>query len=375
MPDYAGPRQLRHLLDAVMSIASDLDLSTVLERIIGAARELVGARYGALGVLDPSRTHLAQFITVGMDDELRARIGELPKGHGLLGVLIDDPKPIRVPDLLEHDQRFGFPPNHPPMTSFLGVPLYVRGEVFGNLYLTDKEDGAGFSDIDEELVSSLAAAAAIAIENARLHDQARELTLLADRERIGRDLHDTVVQRLFATGLGLQGTAARLADRPEAQARLQQHIDELDDTIRQIRSAIFELDTARLPGPSLRREILDLTAESGRVLGFEPVVKFDGPIDTAVHDRLAPNLLAVIREALSNVARHAQATRVDVVVRVDTDLAVEVVDDGVGVNGTGRAGNGVRNISRRAEELGGRADVTRAGEHGTAVRWVVPLQP
>lgn len=372
MPDYAGPRQLRRLLDAVVSVASDLDLTTVLQRIVEAAAELVGARYAALGVLGADRTHLVEFITVGVDDELRARIGELPKGHGMLGVLIADPKPVRVPDLREHPDRFGFPPDHPLMTSFLGVPLYVRGEVFGNLYLTDKRDGEVFTDIDEELVSSLAAAAAIAIENARLHERANELSVLADRERIGRDLHDTVVQRLFATGLSMHGTA-RLVDRPEAQERLQQHIDDLDGTIREIRSAIFQLDTARTPGPSLRREILDLTAGSARALGFEPVILLDGPIDASVSEVVAPHLLSVLREALSNVARHAKATRVDVVVRADTDLLLEIIDDGVGGAADAGAGNGLRNISRRAEQLGGRAGIGPAGERGTAVRWVVPL--
>ncbi|HET9442512.1 MAG TPA: GAF domain-containing protein [Acidimicrobiales bacterium] len=372
MADYAGPRQLRRLLDAVMSVASDLDLPTVLRHIVEAARDLAGARYAALGVLDPERTHLAQFITVGLDEEQRASIGELPKGHGLLGVLITDPTPIRVPDLADHPERFGFPANHPPMTSFLGVPVYVRNEVFGNLYLTDKENGEGFSDIDQELVTSLAAAAAVAIDNARLHERQQELSLLADRERIGRDLHDSVVQRLFATGLAMQGTA-RLADSPEVAKRLHQHVDDLDGTIRQIRSAIFELDTARIPGPSLRREILDLTAGSARFLGFAPAVHLEGAIDASVPDRAAAHVLAVLREALSNVARHAAATSVDVAVRAGSDLWVEVVDDGVGRADGAEAGDGLRNMARRAEELGGRVQVGPAGDRGTAVRWVVPL--
>jgi signal transduction histidine kinase len=370
--DYAGPAQLRRLLDAVMSVASDLDLSAVLERIVEAAKELADARYAALGVLDPTRTYLSQFITVGLTDEQRAAIGELPKGHGLLGVLITDPKPIRVPDLEDHPDRYGFPPNHPPMKSFLGVPLYVRGEVFGNLYLTDKEGGEGFSDIDEELVISLAAAAAIAISNARLHEQASEVSLLADRERIGRDLHDTVIQRLFATGLAMQATI-RLVERPEAIERLQQHIEEIDDTIREIRSAIFQLDAVRHVGPSVRREILDLTAGSAQLLGFDPVVRFDGPIDSSVSDAVASDAVAVLREALANVARHAEATRVNVTVRADHELCIEVVDDGIGGAAIDAAGRGIRNITARAEELGGSADVGPAGERGTIVRWVVPL--
>ena len=355
-----------------MSVASDLDLPAVLQRIVEAARDLVGARYAALGVLDPTRTYLAEFITVGIEESLRERIGELPKGHGLLGLLITDPHAIRVPDLNEHGERFGFPPNHPPMTSFLGVPLYVRGEVFGNLYLTDKEGDEVFSDIDEELVGSLAAAAAIAIDNARLHEQAGELSLLADRERIGRDLHDSVIQRLFATGLAMQGTA-RLADRPEVKHRLDQHIQDIDDTIREIRSAIFELDSVRLPGPSLRQEILELASGSARVLGFDPSVRLEGPVDSAVPDDVATHLVAVLREALSNVARHAQASRVEVTLTAGSELLLEVVDDGVGGVDAGNGGNGLRNMVTRAQELGGRAEVASPGGGGTRVRWAVPL--
>ena len=355
-----------------MAVASDLGLATVLERIIDAATELAGARYGALGVLDPTRTHLVEFITVGLDDAQRAAIGEMPKGHGLLGVLITDPRPIRVPDLNEHAERFGFPANHPPMTSFLGVPLYVRGEVFGNLYLTDKVDGSVFTDIDEELVSSLAAAAAIAIENARLHDRTNELSLLAERERIGRDLHDTVVQRLFATGLGLQGTA-RLTDRPEVRERLHKHIAELDETIRQIRSAIFELDAPSLVGHSLRRDILDLTAESARMLGFDPVVHLDGPIDTLVPESMITTILAVVREALANIARHANARHVDVVLRADSHLLIEITDNGSGYAPGARSGNGMRNLASRAAEHGGDFEIMASDGGGTIVRWSVPL--
>ena len=355
-----------------MSVASDLDLATVLQRIVEVARDLAGARYAALGVLDPSGTHLAEFITVGIDDEQRAAIGDLPKGHGLLGLLITDPRAIRVPDLNEHAERFGFPPSHPPMTSFLGVPVYVRGEVFGNLYLTDKEADEVFSDIDEELVASLAAAAAIAIENARLHERANELSLIADRERIGRDLHDSVIQSLFATGLAMQGTA-RLAERPEIKSRIGQHIDAIDETIRQIRSAIFELDEVRLPGPSLRLEIIELAAGAGRVLGFEPGVRLDGPVDAAVPDDVATHLLAVLREALSNVARHARAARVDVTVSAGAELLLEVVDDGVGGAGGNPGGNGLRNMAQRAEGLGGGVEIAPGPTGGTSVRWSVPL--
>ena len=251
MVGAAGPKQLRRLLDAVLTIGSELDLPVVLRRIAEAAMELVDARYTALGVLDESRTGLAQFITVGIDDEQRADIGHLPEGHGILGLLIVDPKPIRLADLREHPDSYGFPPNHPPMRSFLGVPVRVRGQVFGNLYLCDKAGDDVFSDADEEMVVALAAAAGIAIENARLHARVAELALVEDRDRIARDLHDTVIQRLFATGLSLQSTI-RITEKQDVATRLQTAVDDLDRTVRDIRSAIFELHTDTVPGRSLR---------------------------------------------------------------------------------------------------------------------------
>jgi signal transduction histidine kinase len=372
--DHLGPRQLRRLLEAVTTLSLDLSLPDVLRRIAESARELVDAKYCALGVLDPTRTYLTEFITVGIDDEGRDAIGELPKGHGILGLLILQPAPLRLPDLTDHEDSFGFPPNHPPMTTFLGVPLFVRGEVFGNLYLTDKAGGDPFTDIDEELAVALASAAAIAIDNARLHEAAAELTLLEDRERIARDLHDTVIQRLFATGLALQG-ATRLAHEPELESRLQQAIDDLDTTVRQVRSAIFELDTRRIPGRSLRREILDLVAESARAIGFEPTVRFDGPIDAAVSDEAAEHLLATLRELLSNVARHAQATAVSVEVIAGGVLTLKVTDDGRGgAGGPSGPGNGIRNLVQRAEALGGSFSLSPgSGGKGTLAAWTVPV--
>lgn len=374
MPQHAGALQLRRLLDAVIQVGSNLELQVVLRRIADSARELVGAKYCALGVLDPTRTYLSDFIAVGIDDETRAAIGELPKGHGILGLLIVEPRAIRLPDLHDHPDSFGFPPNHPPMSTFLGVPIVVRDEVFGNLYLTEKEDGGAFTDVDEELAMALAAAAGIAIDNARLHTQAQEMRLLEDRERIARDLHDTVIQRLFATGLALQG-AQRLTDRPELQDRLAQAVDDLDVTVRQIRSAIFELDTRRIPGRSLRREVLDLANESVRALGYEPQVRFDGPVDSSVPDHVAEHLLATLREALANVARHAEASSVLVEVRAGDNLCLDVVDDGKGgVAGPTAVGHGMRNMTRRADALGGSFAVEPGpGGTGTLVRWIVPL--
>jgi signal transduction histidine kinase len=372
-PSNAGPRSLRQLLDAVMTVGSDLDLPSVLRHIVESAVALVDVRYGALGVLDETGTSLAEFITVGIDEDDRRLIGPLPKGHGILGLLIREPKPIRLPDLAEHPDSYGFPPEHPPMKSFLGVPVRVRDQVFGNLYLTDKTTAEVLTDIDEELVIGLAAAAGVAIENARLHLRVRELALLEDRERIARDLHDTVIQRLFATGLRLQG-AARLAERPEVSERILASVDDLDLTVKHIRTAIFGLEASRRAiNAGLRSRVLALASEAAGALGYEPHILFDGSLDTVAEDR-AVELLAVLREALTNVARHAGARRADVEVVADGDLMLRVLDDGKGLAGERRPGaKGLANMETRAARLGGSVLVKARPEGGTVVEWRVSL--
>jgi signal transduction histidine kinase len=371
-PSNAGPRSLRQLLDAVMTVGSDLDLASVLRHIVESAVDLVDARYGALGVLDETGTSLAEFITVGLDEEMRRRIGPLPKGHGILGLLIREPHAIRLPDLREHPDSYGFPPHHPPMKSFLGVPVRVRDQVFGNLYLTDKTTAEVFTDIDEELVVGLAAAAGVAIENARLHLRVRELALLEDRERIARDLHDTVIQRLFATGLRLQG-AARLAERPEVSDRIIQAVDDLDLTVKHIRTAIFGLEASRRSAGGLRQRVLSLASEAAGALGFEPHILFDGPLDV-IADDVATEVLAVLREALTNVARHAGARSVRVEVLADSDLVLRVLDDGKGLGAERRpAGRGLGNMEARAARLGGNVVVRPGPESGTLIEWRVPI--
>jgi signal transduction histidine kinase len=378
MGEFAGPRSLRQLLDAVLTVGSDLDLPAMLERIVEAAVELVDARYGALGVLDDSRTRLAQFITVGLDDETYNAIGHLPEGHGILGLLIVDAKPLRLPDLREHPDSYGFPPHHPPMRSFLGVPIRVREEVFGNLYLTDKTTAEVFTDVDEELCVGLAAAAGVAIENARLHTRVQELALVEDRERIARDLHDTVVQRLFATGLSLQGAAGLIRAEPEAAVRrVEDAVDDLDVTVKHIRSAIFRLEPRADRSPAgVRSRVLDLVREAGPMLGAEPSVLFEGPVDSATPEPVATDMLATLREALSNVARHAGASHVEVVVTIDeAELVMRVTDDGVGPPAPGQPrGHGLDNMQARAERRGGSLALRQAASHGTVVEWRVPCK-
>jgi signal transduction histidine kinase len=364
--------RVRKLLDSILAIGSDLSLPVVLRRIIESACTLVDARYGALGVLGEDR-RLAEFITVGADAETVAAIGDLPEGRGILGLLILHPTPLRLRDLTEHADSYGFPANHPPMKSFLGVPVRIRGEVFGNLYLTEKIGAEEFSDEDEELAVALATAAGVSIENARLHSRVRELAVLDDRERIARDLHDTVIQRLFATGMALQG-ATRLAERPEVLSRVQHAIEDLDETIRDIRSTIFALSTRSERDQGLRVDVLALTREAEGSLGFTPHVHLDGPIDTATSDGLAEHLLATLREALSNVARHAKATRVDVYLDASgTDLELRVVDDGIGIAESAPTGRGLTNMAARARSLTGICRVAAGASGGTILEWRVPL--
>lgn len=372
--EYAGVKQLRRLLDAVMIVGSDLSLPVVLHRLVVTATELVDAQYGAIGVLDPTRTRLAEFITVGLDEETTARIGPRPDGHGILGLLIARPEPLRLPDLSMHPASSGFPPNHPPMTSFLGVPILLRDEVFGNLYLTDKRDDEAFTDVDEELAVALAAAAGLAIENTRLHEHLGNLALLEERERIARDLHDDVIQRMFAAGLSLQATAQRIAD-PLIRGRLEDTVGELDVAIQQVRRSIFSLHHASTGGASVRADVIAVCDAASRALGFEPLCQIHGPLDTLVTGTLAEHLTLTLREALSNVARHAGATAVQVIVGVDGGrVRLEVVDNGRGLPAeANRAGNGIVNMRSRADAVGGALELTTRHEGGTRLVWTASL--
>ncbi len=361
----------------MLLIDSDLSLPDVLRRIVHAACEIVDARYGAVGVLTEDGKGLSSFVYEGIPPEVAAEIGRLPDGKGILGLLINDPKPLRLADLNEHPEHAGFPAHHPEMHSFLGVPIVVRDEVFGNLYLTEKRGGEPFSDADEALAVTIARAAGIAVDNARLHTQVRALALNADRARIAAELHDTVIQRLFAVGLALQGTISLMASRQAAEL-VQGAVADLDDTIRQIRSTIFALEVSPVAEQGLRAEILALCREASAGLGFEPQVRLEGPLDAVADDEIAAHLLAVVREGLANVVRHAHATRVQLTaVASDTRISLRILDDGDGP-GAGRrpGGHGVQNLRRRANGLGGRFALRPgSGGLGTELVFEIPLGP
>ncbi|MEU5878682.1 GAF domain-containing protein [Spirillospora sp. NPDC047279] len=531
--------RVHSLLEAVVSIGGELELAAVLRRIIEAATKLADARYGALGVISEEGERLVEFITVGVTDEEIEAIGHWPHGHGILGLLIKEPHGLRLPDLAGHPESYGFPANHPPMRRFLGVPIRIRDEVFGNLYLTEKSDGGEFDEDDEIVVTALATAAGVAIENARLYEQTRRrerwleasaeistallsgtdpqqvselvikrtreiadgslavlavadgpdedlvivaadgagadeirgrrvpiestasalvyrsgvprrlddgsaeaagadlpasvdigpllivplgsgtrargvisvtrapgavpfgtatqrlleafaaqaeialelaerrrdaerLGLLEDRDRIAKDLHDTVIQRLFATAMMLM-SAIKITEKREVAVRVQGAVDDLDDTIRQIRSSIFALQTSSSEAEHTLRgrlhQVIDKAAEG---LGFAPSVRLDGLLDTRVSDTTGRHLLAVVQEALSNITRHAEARRASVAIEVADDLTLRIDDDGIGIPSGGRR-SGLANMEARAAELGGTFTAGAREGGGTVLVWQVPV--
>ncbi|MFD5295641.1 GAF domain-containing sensor histidine kinase [Streptomyces mutabilis] len=533
------------LLDAMRSVGSGLELHSTLNRICETAADLANARYAAIGVIDEDGYGLAEFVHHGVDGPTARRIGHLPDGHkGLLGALIRDPEPIRLTDLAEDPRSCGFPQHHPPMRSFLGVPIRVQGEIFGNLYLSEKLAGKPFDDYDLAMVRVLATEAGIAIGNARLYEAAQQrerwidgsvavttallsggdmdealqvvaeqarrlsgaragivllpadgggleivavaaqhstnalgtvippdngivaellegrpmfvddaatdprmddgpvrgygpvmllplcrdgrvlgglvmprargdrpytrteralgdrfasqaalalmmadaqrdrerLAVYEDRDRIARDLHDLVIQRLFATGMMLE-SAQRRELPPEVRDGVGGAVDELDVTIQEIRSAIFALRQPDEAPEGLRTRVLREIAMAAVPLGFTPSHRFIGPVDTAVGDLTGKNLIAALRETLSNAFRHAGATRIDVMVDATVTLPdgrpgvrLTVADDGIGIPEGGRR-SGLRNLERRAETVGGTSRVGpgigRDGS-GTAVLWEAP---
>ncbi|MEU1409256.1 GAF domain-containing sensor histidine kinase [Streptomyces sp. NPDC005728] len=538
-----GTRDRVHsLLEAVLSVGRELDLEQVLRSIVEAAAVLVDAEYAALGVIGPDGRRLSAFHTVGVDEEEIARIGPFPEGHGILGELIRHPQPLRLAKLSDHPASYGFPAGHPSMNSFLGVPIRVRDQVFGNLYLTQKRGEVQFDEEDESVLSTLAVAAGVAIDNARLYeesrlrerwlranaeithrlmsgseraaalgliaDRAREITgsalaavampmehtdalaveiavgvdaeahrglvlprhgtlmglafsaaapvssddvnqderispeparfhglgpavavpigtseggvrgvvllaretgrpvfagyeaemlqgfagqaaiamelaerredaeriaVLTDRDRIARDLHDLAIQRLFATGMTLQ-SAGRFIQHPEASERVLRAVDDLDETIKIIRSTIFGLRAREgTAAGGLRAQVVRVAGEAAPLLGFAPSMRMEGLLDTDVPREIADHVVAVLSEALTNVARHAHADRAQVVLTADGhDVTLTVSDDGKGIPPGGRR-SGLRNMAERAEQLGGRLEVTSADGGGTTLRWRVPL--
>jgi signal transduction histidine kinase len=370
-PDGARTR-LDRLVAAVVTVAAGGSLPDTLRHIVDAACDLVDARYGALGVIGYDQ-RLSQFVTHGVTNEEIAAIGPLPEGHGILGRLIVDPRPLRLRDLRTHPDSFGFPEGHPTMRSFLGVPIHLGDDVFGNLYLCEKQSAAEFSEYDEALAVSLAAVAAVAIDNLRLHERLQDLAVLQDRERIARELHDKVIQRIFATGLGLQANA-RLIEGP-ASTRILDAVDELDAIIADIRASIFDLEARNADRPTLSVAVLDLVDDMTRDTAIEPTVRLAGPLNTLVEPELGEALLAVLRESLSNAIRHSNAHNVEVTIEAGPELAVTVRDDGRGPPETPvtPTGHGLPNLAARTKARGGAFRFEHAPGGGALLEWRVPI--
>jgi len=370
----------RKLIEAGMVLASELSLDAVLGRIVELAVELTEARYGALGVLAPDGRSIEEFVTEGITPEERAKLGDPPTGHGLLGILIREPRPLRIPDIAADPRSAGFPPDHPSMRSLLGAPVSGRGRVFGNIYLTDKRGGEPFDEEDERVIVVLAAQAAVAVENARLHDETergareiRRLEMLDERERIAKELHDGVIQSLFAVGMNLQAVAALSGD-PETAHRLEAAVDDVDRAIRDLRNYIFGLRPGILADRQLDQALTDLAGEFGSRTGVVTIVEIDAAVAAELSSR-ATDVVQLVREALSNVGRHGEATTCRVSLRRATrGVVLEVDDDGRGFDVDLTAwGMGLRNLRDRVESLGGTFEIESVLGEGTTVRVTLPV--
>jgi signal transduction histidine kinase len=369
----------RRLIEAGMVLASELALDAVLQRIVELAVDLTGARYGALGVLTPDGRSIEEFITVGITPEERAALGDPPTGHGLLGVLTREERPLRIPDIGADPRSVGFPPNHPPMTSLLGARIIGRGTVFGNIYLTDKHGAEMFDEEDERVLVVLATQAAIAVENARLYDETerkgrelQRLQVLEERERIGRELHDGVIQSLFALGMSLQGLASSSSDA-EVARRLEAAVEDVDQAIRDLRNYIFGLRPGILADRQLDQALQELTTEFGARSGVVTIVDVDGEAASALASR-AGEVVQLAREALSNASRHGRATTCRVSLRRGAaGIVLEIDDDGRGFDvDTTTWGMGLRNLRERTESLGGMLEIESTAGEGTTVRATFP---
>ena len=366
------------LIEAALTLSTELDLETVLQRIVELGLQVSGARYCALGVIGTDGM-IERFITAGVSDEVREQIGAPPTGRGILGLLIAEARPLRLPNISEHPRSFGFPANHPPMTTFLGVPVRAWGRVFGNLYLTEKAGAAEFDEADEETVMVLATQAGVAIENARLYAEVvrtqgelRRLEVMEERERIAQELHDGVIQSLFAVGMGLQGAAAMAGDEEMAR-RIENSVEEIDRAIRDLRNYIFGLRPGILADRQLGQAIDQLAKEFSQHSEVVIVADIDEDLASELASKAA-DLVQLVREALSNVVRHAGASTCRVTFRRDPEgTLVEIDDDGIGFDPLAPVtGMGLANLRERATRLGGRLELTSSAGNGTTVRAIIP---
>lgn len=374
-PDGPGlPPALQALDAAVRGISGLLDVEQVLQLIVDRVRELVAAEYAALGIVDAAGL-ITQFLTSGISAEERRAIGDLPRGHGLLGLIIRENRSYRIPNIASHPESYGFPPNHPPMQSFLGAPATVRGQVVGRLYLTNKQNAAEFSADDQALVETFALHAAIAIDNARLYQQVQRLAVVDEQDRISRDLHDSVIQSIYAVTLSLDDVPELVGEvSAEAGQRVDDAIDALHGVIRDIRNFIFGLRPLLLESGSLLGALRILGDELRRNTTTEVEIIGDEP--TGISIEIVAELLAIAREALANVARHSGATHTSIrIATPDESVRLEIADDGRGLKPDAtiaRGHNGLANMRVRAEELAGTFEIESGDNRGTRIIVVIP---
>jgi len=368
------PPALQALDAAVRGISGVLDVEQVLQLIVDRVRELVGAQYAALGIVDEDG-RITQFITSGISAEQRRAIGDLPRGQGLLGLIIRENRSFRIPHIGSHPASYGFPPNHPPMDSFLGVPVTVKGEVVGRLYLTNKQEASEFSADNQAMVETFALHAGIAIENARLHEQVKRLVLVEERGRISRDLHDSVIQSIYGVTLSLEDVPELVEEAPaDARQRVDDAIDALHSVIRDIRNFIFGLRPLLLDTGSLLDGLRALADELRRNTAAEVDVVGEEPDGLSVD--VVAELLAITREALANVARHSGASHASLRLSThDERVRLEIVDDGRGFEvdaDIARGHHGLANMRARVEAHGGTFDVRAGPNAGTRIIVDVP---
>ena len=365
--EMAQSRRLRALNEAGLALSAELETEALLHKIAELARVVGDAKYSALGTFDDDGA-VTRFFTAGISDEAHARIGALPVGKGILGLLPREGRPIRLRDLQAHPASVGFPPNHPVMKTFLGVPIRWRGESVGNLYLTEKHGGGEFTAEDEEALLALAAQAAIAIENARLYAQTSQMSVLEERHRIGMDLHDGAIQSLYGLGLLIEDASARIDGSPqEAKTQLGRAVDRLNAAIADLRGYVLGLRPIHGSDGLLRGSLSSLAQH----IAINALLEVDVRIDVEAEDRLDAGareaIFYVAADALGNVARHARARHVTLSLRAeDGAVVLEIADDGVGFEPDGAvAGLGLRNMRERAFNIGARLDVESRPGAGT----------
>jgi len=361
---------------AVRSIAGLASVDEVLQVIVDRVRPLVGAEYAALGINEP-QGRIERFITSGMDDATRRRIGPLPEGHGLLGLIIRENRSFRIADINVDPHRYGFPPNHPPMASFLGVPIAVKGVSLGRLYLTNKIGAAEFSAADQALVETFALHAGIAMDNARLHEQLQRLAVVDERERISKDLHDGIIQNLYAVGLSLEDVPDLMeADRPDAEARVERAIDSIHLAIQDIRNFIFGLRPGLLEGASLGAGLAALVDEYRHNTIIDIDLELPDPVPNPSPE-VTGHLLTIVGESLSNIVRHSRASRASIDLQpatAGTGYILRIADNGIGFDPdrAGRIGHqGLANTRDRVGRIG--ATMKIDSEPGTGTRIVITV--